>query len=252
MNYLLISTILTLVAGFLGGLFLLVEWLRHRRRHSFIFLWSIALFLLNWFQIPSVLAQMGLKIIYTDFNILFLWSTQFNFLAYLFIYFGIRSFSCNPIKKKSSYIILGAWFAGGLAYYHFLYFGGRAVQNPWELVGGLLLFFIPVHLLILKLLFSTCMSTSWGLNNRSRFGVRLLMAGSVLALLRFLFLAYCATIYPPSSILSLARAHWFYINTQTLGILALVFGFFLLHKEMVAEKNGIAAVSPSAQNQNPI
>ncbi len=250
MNFLFFTTILTLVAGFFGGFFLLIEWLRHRRGHPFIFFWSIGLFLLNWFQIPSVLSAIGLKITYTDFNVLFLWSTQFNFLAYLLIYFGIRSFSCNPIKKKTSYLLLGTWFLGALIYYHLLYLGGRAIQSPWELVGGLVLFFIPVHLMILKLLFSTCLNNVSNFSNRSRLGIRLLIGSSILALTRFLFVAYCSSIYTPSSILPIARAHWFYINTQTLGVLALVFGFFLLHKEMVIEKNGATTVPPPTQNKN--
>lgn len=250
MSYSLFITSLALVAGFVGGFFLLIEWLRHGRKHPFILMWSVALLLLNWFQVPSMLSAMGWQLIYTDFNVLFLWSTQFNFLAYLLIYFAIRSFSCNPIKKRASYLILGAWFAGGLLYYHLIYFGGRAIQSPWELVGGLILFFIPIHLIILKLLFGACMGKSRNLTTRSRLGVRFLITASVLALSRFLFVMYCASIYPPSSILSLARAHWFYVNTQTLGILGLVFGFFFLHKEMVAEKNGTVAVSLPGENKN--
>lgn len=245
MDYLFFITILTLVSGFLGGFFLLLEWLRHYRKHFFIFAWACALFLLNWFQIPSVLATMGVKITYPDFNMLFLWSTQFNFLAYLLIYFGIRSFSCNPVKKISSYLVLAGWFIAGLAYYHLLYSGGRIMQSPWELVVGMILFFIPVHILILKLLFGTCLNKNRETSNRSRLGIRLLIVSSLLALGRFLFVIYCASIYPPSSILPLARANPFYINTQTFGVIALVIGFALLHKEMVLEKND-ARVTPSS------
>lgn len=247
MDYLLYITILTLVSGFLGGLFLLIEWLRHQRRHFFIFAWACALFLLNWFQIPSILSELGITITYPDFNSLFLWSTQFNFLAYILIYFGIRSFSCNPIKKVSSYLILSGWFFAGLVYYYLLYSGGRTIQSPWELIGGVLLFFIPIHILTLKLLFGTCLNKSQKYSKRSRFGIRLLILSSILTLSRLMFLIYCASIYPASSILPLARANPFYINTQTFGIISLVLGFVLLHKELMTEKRSVETTPSSSR-----
>lgn len=228
-------SIFTLVAGFVGGFFLLIEWLRHRRRHSFVLMWSFALLLLNWFQIPNLFYTVGLKITYTDFNSLFLWSTQFNFLAYLFIFFGIRLISNNPFKRKSSYLFPVLWFAGGLLYYYFLYNGNRPIQSPWQIVGGLVFFFIPIHVLILKLLVGACHNKTQSLGNRTRLGLRFIMLMSVSALARYIFMIYYSFIYPPSLALPLARASSFYVLTQAFGILILVVGFFLLHKEIISE-----------------
>ena len=221
-------SLVTLVIGVIGGLYLFIHWLRHRK-HKFSLLWAIGLFLLYWFQVPFILANAGVRFTVTNFNLFYSITLPLVFLGTILIYLGILSVS--PFKnQKRVNLYLFLWFVlSALVFaYYFIFQVGYSTRLFQ--FGPTLVFFLPLYLLILSALwrwyrrqdFSKTKSTSIGLIAIT-LSILLKIGGSLIAISRMLA-------YPPE--------FWFIALTdfdtlfflEALNTLLLLTGFFLVHK----------------------
>lgn len=127
----------------LGGLYLLSDWLRHKRRYAFMFFGAIGLLLLDWFQIPTILALSGKHIVYNSFNPLFSVSMPLAFLGYIMIYAGIRLVGCMR-TNKTAYLFLFLWFLAAVAFYSSQFIGSHTVRTSAWLLAQMVFFLVPV------------------------------------------------------------------------------------------------------------
>ena len=69
MNFSAALPMTALALGILMSAYLLREWFWHERRRHFLALWATALFLMYWFQIPAILANLGVVVTISKFNL---------------------------------------------------------------------------------------------------------------------------------------------------------------------------------------
>lgn len=233
------GSLFVLASGPVAGFFLLFEWLRHKRKDAFILAWSLGLFLLDWFQIPIILFEARREFVYSQFNSLFSISVPLSFLGFLLIYLGIRAVTHAPVKKIV-YAWLFLWFLAALIFYGLQYWSSDAIQSRPSLLASMAFFLVPVQLLNFSALLAGYRNKNWLTTTRARWGLVALLASVLVSLARYAFYIDKVMLYPPAFALLLIWSSRFYLSTQMCGILLLVAGFLLVHKE--AASGGSQAV----------
>ena len=194
--------------------------------------WSLGLFLLDWFQIPTALFGARDQIVYTQFNSLFSISVPLSFLGFLLIYLGIRAVT-HALIKKIVYSWFFLWFLAALIFYGIQNWGTYAIGSRLGLFASVACFFVPVQLLNFSALWAAFRNEHRAMAARTRWGLATLMGSVVVSFARYAFYADQVILYPPQFALVLIRSSFFYLSTQMLGIALLVAGFLLIHKETV-------------------
>jgi len=233
------ASFLILASGPAAGLFLLFEWFRHQRKFAFMLSWSLGLFLLDWFQIPTALFGARDQIVYSQFNSLFSISVPLSFLGFLLIYLGIRAVTHAPVKKVThAWFFL--WFLAALIFYGLQYWGASAIQSRLGLLASVAFFLVPVQLLNFLALWAGYQNKNWLATKLARWGLAALMGAVVVSLARYAFYVDKVILYPPAFALLFIRSSSFYLFTQMLGIVLLVAGFLLIHREAVSGGTPVA------------
>ena len=218
-----------LALGILASVYLLKEWFRHERRWRFLALWAAALFLMYWFQIPAILANLGVVVTVSKFNFFFALTLPVTFLALIFIYLGILDALEINIKKAVK-ILLGAWFFSAALFfgYNFIASGG-VIQTDSVPLAGKLAIYLPLRLLII----ATLAWWLWRARPLTLFGV-LGAAGvigeSMLGIIRNLLVVKTVLAYPPSFwYIAMTSLQSFFI-LQTASVILAAVGFYFLHR----------------------
>lgn len=231
-------SITTLIVGTLGSLYLLYEWLKHKRRHKFYVFWSVGLFILYLFQIPFILVNSGFHLTVTDFNAFYSVAFPLTFLGLILIYLGIRSVS-PPRNPKRLKLYLFFWFVLSLLVFSF-YFIVRSgyVEDYTIQFLVIFLFFIPTYFLNLFALSRWFKRKDLHKTKLASFGIIIMMLGIFSGLLQAIIAIPKILAYPPQ--------FWFLALTefkllfflQSLGVLLLLFGFLLVHRNCRGILNG--------------
>ena len=227
------------MSGPVAGLFLLFEWLRHKRKYFFMLAWALGLFLLDWFQIPTALFGAGEHFVYSRFDTLFAISLPLSFLGFLLIYLGIRDVTHTPVRKMT-YIWFSLLFLAALAFYGLQYWTAHPVESRLSLLTSLAFFFVPVQVLIFSALWAGFRNKNALTTRLARWGLAVLMASVIAALARYALYVDKLILYPPEFALLFIRSSRFYLATQMLGIVLLVAGFLLIHKEVLSREAQLA------------
>ncbi|MCL5406742.1 MAG: hypothetical protein M1398_08525 [Deltaproteobacteria bacterium] len=197
--------------------------------------WSLGLFLLDWFQIPTALFGAREPFAYTQFDPLFAISIPLSFLGFLFVYLGIQTVTHAPVKKIA-YTWFFLWFLAALVFYGLQYWGTEAVESRFGILTSEAFFLVPVQVLNLSALWAAYHDKSWLTTALARWGLVALMGSVLVSLARYAFYVEKVILYPPLFALLLIRSLTFYLTTQMLGIVLLVVGFLMIHKEIVRGK----------------
>ena len=218
----------TLVVGILGGVYLFVDWLRHRR-YDFSLFWSLSLFLHYWFQMPTILANLGIRFTLTDYNLFYLVAFPVVFLALILLYIGVLSIF-HAVQRKT-YLLLALWFFLSVII-PTVYFG-RDIQVASYLptLATLFLFIFPIQILILVMLWKWFQGKDHLHSRASKIGVSVMIAAMFMAVIQSFLALRAILIYPPQFwFIAITEANVLFV-LQSINTLLLLAGFLLAHKQ---------------------
>lgn len=227
----------TLILGIVGGLYLFIDWLYHRRQHKFALLWSIGLFALYWFQVPAILASSGASFTLTDFNRFFSVAFPTAFIGAVLIYAGILSVLKPPNQKKiSRYLLL--WAILALAVFALYFRQTTTITTYIPLFATLFLFFLPIHILIVLVAWRWSRRKDWPKTKICSFGIALIIGSFLLAIVQDLFALYKGFSFPPEFwFLAIANSPALFFMQAT-GTILLLAGFFFVHRNCCGVLDG--------------
>jgi hypothetical protein len=182
-----------------------------------------------WFQVPVILTNLGKVITVTDFNLFFALTLPINFLALVLIYWGSIEVLGSRLKPKSRKLLIG-WFLFAVVFfvYHFIARKGVIEVYSLPIVGNFLLY-VPLNSIII-ITFVRWFSRSSVKTMNGVLGGTAIMGACVLGIVRNVMIIKNIFAYPPQFwyvVLTSAKA---FFVLQTVSILLLVTGFFLLHR----------------------
>ena len=218
----------TLVLGIVGSVYLFIEWLYHRRQYRFVLFWSLSLFVHYLFQVPAILANAGVSFTLTDFSVFFAITYPLVFLAYIFIYLGLRSLF-PPLSTRRGNIFFSLWFAAFVA----IFVAHKLVGVPVNNVSAtiiLLLFILPIQFLILRSLVRWFRSGQCLNSLISKIGIVVIIAAVLAKMGQALFVFNNILKYPPDFwFVAISSSQTLFIS-QSLSTLLLLIGFFFVHQ----------------------
>jgi hypothetical protein len=221
-----------LVVGVAGSAYLFAEWLRHGHRHAFMLFWATGLLLLDWFLIPTVLAETGEHMVLTDFNPLFALSFPLTFLGFVLVYAGMRSLMRAPLTR-AAYAALFIWFLASLVYFGFLFRDAHTIQSRAFSLAAIALFFLPVQLMNLSAFSKVYRRRDIFAAALSRSGIVLMIVSAVVGIARNLYAVHEILVYPPAfAVVVLFSPSW--LIAEAGGVALLVAGFALVQREAVS------------------
>ncbi len=238
MNIWVIFPALAFILGIIASIYLFVEWLRHGKRPWFLLLWSLALFLMYWFQIPVILTNLGRVITVTSFNLFFAITLPITFLALILMYLGVAEITGLQINRNKK-TILFLWFMFSLLFFawQFIVNEGIIKTHALPLVGNIV-FYIPLRLLIIvasaRWLMKPESQTTFGI-----IGATAVAGESIIGLIRNVLIIKNVLAYPPEYWYIVLSGLKIFFLLQTLSILLLVAGFFFLHLSYYRTRNRI-------------
>ncbi len=218
----------TLVLGVVGALYLLLEWIHHRRERKFALYWSIGLFLLFWFQIPAILSFANQSFMLTDFNLFFSFAFPTAFIGSLLIYAGILSVTRNPSPRRKIAFIL--WVAIATILFFFYFANRNTIMNYSSTFIFILGFFLPLHILSLRELWRWRKIDNFSGVRIASFGIWILITSFIIRVFQNVFALDRLLKYPPEFwFVAIADSSTLFI-LQALATLLLLAGFFLVHQ----------------------
>lgn len=230
MNIWVFLPALALVLGVLSSLYLFVEWIRYKRRLQFPLFWSLALFLMYWFQIPVILSNSGKVITVTDFNLFFALTLPITFLALFLTYLGSVNALGLKLELKTKFFLY-SWLLASVIFfsYHFILRKGIIQTYSLPLVGNIA-FYLPSYLLIVFLFLRWFSRTQLPKTTYSVLGALAIMAASVLGIIRNFIIIKNVLAYPPQFWYIVLTSSKVFFILQTFSILLLVVGFFFFQR----------------------
>lgn len=219
----------SLILGVMAGIYLFYIWLRDNRKHSFVILWALALFIFYWFKVPTILLSTGLTVTLADYSLFLIVSLSAFFLAHVFIYFGIHSIlPLEKQKKINRYILYWSTLLVLFLVFHLFDIGGFARVPIWI---SNVLFYMPLQAIVLHSLIRWHRSKDILVSRVGSIGVKLMMGAFVLLIVTSFIYVY--------QILTYGQGLWFvavtssYFNSflQSLSVILLLAGMVMVHKD---------------------
>jgi hypothetical protein len=229
MNLYFYIVLFVLILGVGGSIYGFCEWAFHGFKYKTIFLWSLGLLFLNWYQVPTLVAFFGQSVTLTAFDLLFSLALPIAFLGFALIYLGSLAIIRKITLSRSAFFL--AWFIASLFYYRLYYEGSMPLQNAWPVIGSNLLFFMPVFLLNLSLAVSLYRRIPPPGPLSIKAGVWAYILASCAGLVRTGLSLFFGLTYPPQ----FAALRFFsppFIVAQAVGMIILLISFFFLHKNI--------------------
>jgi len=221
-------SLVTLVLGVVGAIYLLVEWLYHRRERKFALYWSIGLFLLYWFQIPAILSHASQSFTLTDFNLFFSFAFPASFIGILLIYSGILSVTRAPSQKRNMALVIWAVIASTL--FSFYFANQHIITSHTSSYILIFLFFVPLQVLILFELWRWYKKDDLLKTGAGYFGIAILASSFFIRFFLSFFALDKILKYPPSFwFVAIANSSTLFV-LQVLATLLLLVGFFFVHQ----------------------
>ncbi|KKT29277.1 MAG: hypothetical protein UX18_C0038G0009 [Candidatus Azambacteria bacterium GW2011_GWC2_45_7b] len=232
---------LALILGVFLSAYLVKQWVGHptERRPRFFLFWAAALFLMYWFQIPMILANLGRAIRVKDFNLFFALTLPIAFLALVFLYIGLVDILEIRLKSSTKFLLTGYFLAAVIFFaYHFIARGGIIETYSLPLIGNLV-FYLPIRLLIIFVLAKWLMGRPTAPNLDSILGAAGIMGESVLGIIRNILIIKNVLAYPPEFwYVVLVNLRIFFI-LQIASLFLLILGIFFLHREYCRRQSAV-------------
>lgn len=220
-------SLLALVLGTAGSLYLFIEWLAHRREYRFLLLWSIGLLLQYLFQIPAILSNLGKGFILTDFNAFFSLTLSLSFLGLLLIYIGIL-YAIGRARKTHMYLVI--WFGIIAILYSFMFYGHRIFTSDAPTLITAFLFYLPLYALILHALWKWHRKQDWIKTRLTSVGIAILATAAAIGIVKSFVFLWGGLAYPPAFWFVPSASSQFVFISQSLEIISFVLGFLFVHK----------------------
>jgi len=220
-------SLLALVLGAAGSLYLFIEWLVHKRKHQFLLLWSIGLLLQYLFQIPVILFNLGKGFILTDFNAFFSLTLSLSFLGLLLVYLGIL-YAIGRARKTHIHLVV--WFALIAILYSFVFYDYRIFTSDTPMLITAFLFYIPLYVLILYALWKWYRKDDWIKTRITTVGIIMLAIATVIGIVKSFVFLWGGLVYPPSFWFVPSSSSCFVFVSQSLEVISFVLGFLFVHK----------------------
>lgn len=235
-------SILVFGLGLLAGLLFFLDWLIGRPARMFLLPWAFGLLVLQWLQLPAILASSGSTVLVTTLNTFIAFAFPLSFIGLVLLYAGMMSIAPPQHRHTFDALIILELAVALVVYLAALFTTGAAQSNFVLVIVTNLLFFLPIRLLILL--------SAWQWRQRldpsvrvGHLGLLLLMGWSLAGILNHALLLPRLIAYP--------QEFWFvaYVNYQLLYFLEavsipmLVMGLLLLRFSY----KRIAPPKPSAE-----
>lgn len=217
------------ILGFIVSIYLFAKWLRHRKRPKFLLFWSVALFLMYWFQVPLILSLLGRKMVITDFNLFFALTLPITFLALVFIYLGLLK-NWGIKFGQTSKIIFLFWFLFALIFFVYYFISNEGIIRTYSMpLMGNIGFYVPIRILII------CISAKELLSAKSRsaplvLGTSLVTGESVIGIIRNFLVIRTVLSYPPVFWYIAMNSLKIFFVLQTTSVILLALGFLFLQR----------------------
>lgn len=143
-------SLITVMGGLFGGIIFLVLWLRNRERPFSLFV-SLGMFLPSLFEAPFILANWGIQLAVTDYNLFYAITIPLAFAGTVLLYVGLWFIAQKPDFKTLMYATAAWVFVCVLAANYVFLARGGIMTNHFFHLASILLFLLPIHLLLLKL-----------------------------------------------------------------------------------------------------
>ena len=218
-----------LALGILTSAYFLIEWWRAHRRPRFLLLWAVALFLMYWFQVPTILTGPGKVITVTDFNLFFALTLPITFVALVLVYIGSLEVVGSRLKGRTRTWFL-CWFLFAVIFfaYHFIMRKGVIETHTLPFVGNVA-FYLPIRMLIL-FIFVRWLSGPTPKGAYGVLGAAAVIGEGVIGIFRNFLVLKTILVYPPQFwYVALTSSKAFFL-LQTLSIILLALGFSLLYR----------------------
>ncbi len=220
-------SLLALVLGTAGSVYLFIEWIVHKRKYQFLLLWSIGLLLQYLFQIPAILSNLGKGFILTDFNAFFSLTLSLSFLGLLLIYLGIL-YAIGRARKTHRRLVI--WFGIIAILYSFMFYDHRIFTSDTPTLITAFLFYLPLYGLILHALWKWHRQQDWIKTRLTTVGILMLAIAAAIGIVKSYVFLWGGLAYPP--------AFWFIPSSssqpmfvlQSLEIISFVLGFLCVHR----------------------
>lgn len=224
-----IFPLLALILGIIVSFCLFFDWLKCKGRPRFLLWWALALFLMYWFQVPTILAKFGKVLTVTEFNFFFALTLPITFLALMFVYLGVVGITKVNLGKGVK-LLLAAWFILSVIFfaYQFVSNGGIIKTYALPLVGNLA-FYIPIRLLIaltiIRWLFKSDFKTILQI-----LGASGIILESALGIFRNFLILKNVLAYPPEYWYVVLSGLDIFFILQSFSVIFAALGFLFLHK----------------------
>lgn len=221
---------LALALGVATSTYFLAYWWRHRDggHTRSLLLWAIALFLFYWFQLPAIFVGLGKVITLTDFNLFFSLTFPITLLALILIYLGILQMAGIRLSRPKK-IFFFVYFALAVLFFSYYFISRKGIIEDYALpLVGNIAFYLPMRLLIIFTIAKITLRTEFG-NAYGTLGAAVIISEGILGLIRNFIVIKTVLAYPPHFWYMAFSGSKFFFITQTISVIFLAFGFYLLH-----------------------
>lgn len=230
MAFLALFPLAALALGVIVSIYLFVKWLRHEKeRPKFLLLWSLALFLMYWFQVPLALSLLGKAIVLTDFNLYFALTLPITFLSLIFVYIGLLEVLGKRLGKTAK-LMFWVWFLSAVVFFGYYFISNEGVIRTYSMpLVGNIVFYLPIRGLIIFILFRHYLKSE-GKTLCFAVGAILIGGESIIGIIRNFFVVKTVLSYPPAFwYVAMSSLKIFFI-LRTSSVIFLSLGFLALHR----------------------
>lgn len=221
--------------GLISSVYLVYDWLKHRREQTYILLWAIGLTLFYIFLIPFIPVNFGQTVFLDEWSNFFSSAIPLVFLGWVFVYWGIarmKSFATTGKTSAKSALFLVLWVLTSLIFYA-IRFSPTQYEKALSIIG-IVAFFIAIHVLILVTLWKWFkVERRWG-NKQTNVGIIVISLAIILSAVRYLIILGGLTKLPQGFwFLTIADFDIGFILRSVVVIL-LAIGLLLVHRRYIS------------------